>query len=121
MSPVVEFIVNAVLVVLLLLVLASAIRRAHQIGKEDEYRVPPSYYARAGELVTCSGGHVICDVAEDIHLYDVIRASHFTNWRDIDAPQAEDPLIRNCPVCNEPFMKIAGQRYVRLHVNGGWR
>ena len=102
--------------------LVWAIRRAFMLGKEEEaYRLPPVVYARVGDIVTCENGHDVCDVVQEIHVHDVIRASHFGNWRDIEAPTAGDPLLRECPLCNGRFMKTSGQKYVRLNINGKWQ
>ena len=75
-------------------------------------------YAKAGEVVTCTGGHEICDLAKDIFVADLIQTGQFTNWRNQEPPEPHSPIMP-CKTCGEPFIK--GTYGMQLYINGEWR
>ena len=102
------------------LILVLFIRKNNFTGAYTE-EAEPTLYAKAGEIVTCLGGHEICELAKDIFVADPIQTSQFTNWRNQKPPEPNDP-IEPCKTCGEPFVKSA-MPYggTRLHINGEWR
>ncbi|MGQ9370402.1 hypothetical protein [Azospirillum sp. ST 5-10] len=72
-------------------------------------------YARAGEVVTCTNGHPICEFAEDAALLDGQRPGHLTGWRQPE-PLFGGP-IPTCAVCGAEFYRGPGV----FHFAEGWR
>jgi len=75
-------------------------------------------YAKAGETVTCTKGHEICDLSRDIRVGDPIQTGQFTNWRNQKPPEPHSDIMP-CPTCGEPYIK--GPFAMQLHINGEWR
>lgn len=75
-------------------------------------------FAVRGETVTCTNGHEICDVAQDLTAEMTLRVNQFDNWR-IKKPESGDG-ISVCPICGADYLRRENQR-LRLHIAGGWR
>jgi hypothetical protein len=75
-------------------------------------------YAKAGETVTCTKGHEICDLRRDIHVGDPIQTGQFTNWRNQNPPEPHSEIMP-CPTCGEPYIK--GPLAMQLHIENEWR
>lgn len=72
-------------------------------------------YAKAGETVTCTNGHPICDFVEDVAIggyQDVDR--ELNNWRQ-PAPKVGDMSPR-CVICNAKFYSSG-----YYHIGDSWR
>lgn len=90
-------------------------------SNEERARVEPTLYASAGEVVTCTNGHEICEIAKSIFVADLISVNQFINWRHQPQPQPRDP-ITPCMTCGAPYIQSdSGMAAMRLHINGEWR
>ena len=72
---------------------------------------------KKGDHVTCTNGHIIADVLEDIGLGTVAWGQYIGNWRQEDHPRiGEMNPSTKCATCGAVFMDDAW----RLHISG-WR
>jgi hypothetical protein len=76
----------------------------------------PRRYAAAGETVTCTNGHPICEFAKDAMSGETFSSSYLTNWRQKEPKVGQTPIPR-CAVCGAPFY-IAGNIF---HIGTSWR
>ena len=80
-------------------------------------------YLQKGEQITCEGGHIICEVARDIHSSEPMNSAvQLTNWTQ-EPPKISTPLPILCERCKLPFARggtFFGQS-VKVHTNSGWR
>jgi hypothetical protein len=81
----------------------------------------PVLYAKKGEVITCTGGHEICELARDIFVGDTMIAEGFITWRNQDPAKPGDVIVP-CKTCGEPFIK-SSMSYggSQLHIDGEWR
>lgn len=70
--------------------------------------------AKAGEQITCTNGHVVCEVIEDIFAGDVDYARKLGNWRQPIPFIGSQPV---CAVCGAKFYTGA----IVFHFADGWR
>lgn len=87
-------------------------------------------YARAGEFVTCTRGHDVCEIAHDIMVGDSYDPDNLTNW--VEAPPSQvTPLPPGkggdgkC-WCGSKFwedraLTAGGMVGATLHIWGNWR
>lgn len=81
----------------------------------------PILYAKKGEVVTCTNGHEICELAKDVYVNEPLMAEKFINWKNQEPAKPCD-VIAPCNACGEPFIKSA-MPYggIWLHIDGEWR
>ena len=71
---------------------------------------------KKGDFITCTNGHVIGEVLEDIGLGTMNWGAMIGKWRQEDHPMIGSMRIPKCALCGAEFMGEAGG----LHISG-WR
>ncbi len=71
---------------------------------------------RKGDHITCTNGHVIGEVLEDIGLGTMNWGAMIGKWRQEDHPIPGSMKTSKCAICGAEFMREAGG----LHISG-WR
>ncbi len=94
--------------------------RDNNLANAYDEKAEPVLYAKTGEIVTCLGGHEICELAKDIFVADPLQSSQFTNWRNQEPAEPNSPIMP-CKTCGEPYIKSAAPYGgTWLHINGEW-
>jgi hypothetical protein len=76
--------------------------------------------AKAGEKVTCTNGHVICEVVKDLNTGDMNWGDNFGNWTQ-EPPktgQLDKPV---CAVCGADFFDPEPGSWAMHFEDGTWR
>jgi hypothetical protein len=80
-------------------------------------------YARKGERVTCTNGHVIGVFARDAYRDEVFTGDMLVDWqKGIDC--YDGVALGNCRFCGAPWNgsdNPLGGGYSILHIEGSWR
>jgi hypothetical protein len=77
-------------------------------------------YARAGEWVTCEGGHRIVCFAKTIRVGDPVMEHHLVDWQQKPMRPGTAPDRMRCDLCGERFAGTA-EIGPALHFEDGWR
>ena len=72
---------------------------------------------KKGDFITCTNGHVIGEVLEDVGFGTVAWGNYIGKWRQDDVPIAGAMHKPKCAICGAPF--IAEDSW-DLHISG-WR
>jgi len=89
--------------------------------KTDRLTYERVLYAKKGEVITCTNGHAICELAENVYVGGTLIAEQFINWRNQEAAKPCD-VITPCKTCGEPFIKsVMPYGGNHLHIDGEWR
>ena len=90
-------------------------------GRTHRPTYEPVLYAKKGEIITCTSGHEICELARDIYVREALMAEQLTNWKNQDSAKPCD-VITPCNTCGEPFVKSEMPNGgIWLHIDGEWR
>ena len=72
-----------------------------------------------GDVVTCTNGHEVADIARSLKHKDIIEPSHFMNWRAPYQPLRHlDIFPSQCAQCEGRWVSGDGQFFIR---GRGWR
>jgi hypothetical protein len=81
----------------------------------------PILYAKKGEIISCTGGHEICELAKDVYVGGTLVADKFTNWRNQEPAKPHD-VVAPCKTCGAPFIKqMSHHGGSQLHIDREWR
>ncbi len=74
--------------------------------------------AKKGEKVTCTNGHVICEVVDDLYVGRTLWGDCFGAWRQ-PPPVPGTTDKPPCIICGAPF--IASDSWAFHYEDGTWR
>lgn len=78
-------------------------------------------YAKKGEAVCCVNGHVICEIARDIHKGDARGPNDLTNWAQPEPDQSKSVADIKCIECRGVWVRGSNRGGYQFHFPEGWR
>lgn len=73
-----------------------------------------------GARITCENGHHICDVAETIEKYALIKFEQFENWQQAPPKPYTAFDAISCEVCAAKWVRLTENSGAELHLEEGW-
>ncbi len=76
---------------------------------------------KAGTKVTCSDGHHVCDVVDNIYRYEFLRSHAFGNWQ-IDIPIPGQRIVDCKCHCGAQYIRhdVGNMYRLQIHTAEGW-
>lgn len=110
-----------VVICALLAIVGAVVVIANLMPERKFIKSEPILYAKKGEVITCTSGHEICELATDVYVGGLLIAEEFINWRNQEPAKPCD-VITPCKTCGEPFIKsVMPYGGNHLHIGGEWR
>ena len=81
----------------------------------------PRMWAYKGEAITCVNGHVVCEMACDVHIGDARSGDHFTNWKQTQPDRSTPVTEIRCTECRGVWIRGNLDAGYQFHFNEGWR